>query len=273
MRKIFLLLVAVLAIIFATMPVFATTGFHSMVIPYYVNGLRFDVYGYRGDSTVALPALRLMDIAYMLNGTISQFDIVAPPENGIWDVWIKRGAPYTITGEEMRPILPRAATFGSYGLLSEAHGTRGFVGNPYPIVTLGFDGEAYPAFTLSLRAVRDIDGYYFSVYELSYWLDFYLVDFDGWDNWNETLEIITTPSNAQLPNHHITRNTFPIGSRQTIVFAYALHVRTGPSNNYDTLTFVRRGETFEILDYHGRFVQIETPRGTGWIFAGFLSRR
>jgi len=78
--------------------------------------------------------------------------------------------------------------------------------------------------------------------------------------------------NRPTPSRYINRNTFPIGSRQMIDYAYALRVRTGPGNEYDILTFVHPGDEFEILDYSRRFVQISTPRGNGWIFAGFLSR-
>jgi hypothetical protein len=64
-----------------------------------------------------------------------------------------------------------------------------------------------------------------------------------------------------------------VGSVQTIDYAYVLRVRTGAGNHYDILTFVNRGDEFKIHDYFGRFVQIETAQGRGWIFASFLSRR
>ena len=268
------LIVSLVLSLLLPVSVSATTGFGSTVIPYYVNGQRFDVHGYRGDSAVILPAVRLVDIAYMLNGTSAQFDIATPPQGGGWDFWIKRGTPYTPTGAEMQPIPERMAVFGSEGLItSEAHGTRGFRENPYRSIVVGFDGGNYPAFSVTLPIVQDIDDIYFSVYELSYWLGFHVVDFNGWDNWNETLEIVTTPHGRPTPSRHINRNTFPIGSLQVIDYAYALRVRTGPGIDYDVLTFVHRDDEFEILDYNRRFVQINTASGKGWIFAGFLSRR
>ncbi|MCL2202332.1 MAG: SH3 domain-containing protein [Defluviitaleaceae bacterium] len=252
--------------------VFATHGFNATIIPFYVNGQRFDVYGYRGDSAVRLPAVRLADIAYMLNGTAAQFDIVAPPENSGWNFWVKRGTAYTPTGAEMQTIPIRNALFGSYGFLPRD--STGFSKNPHQNITVGFDGEYYPAFSVSFLSVRDIDDIYFSVYELSYWLGFHVgVGFDGWDIWDEALVISTAPHNKPAPSRHISRNTFPTGSRQIVDYAYSLRVRTGPGNDYDVLTFVHRGDVFEILDYSGRFVQIYTPGGQGWIFAGFLSRK
>ena len=279
-RKIILTATALAAAIFMLFPttVFATHGFGTEVIDFYVGGQHFEVYGYRGDSAVRLPAVRLIDLAYMLDTTPAQFDIAQPPEDGIWDFWIRRGENFTPTGNEMQPIPYRFALFGSYGLIPEGWGsTIGFVGNPQPTVFVGFDGEDYPAFSVSLRSVQDIDEIYLSVYELSYWLGFHLVGgntlaYFGWWDSGGALEIVTTPQTVQTPGRHINRNTFPVGSRQMIAYAYALRVRIGPSNDHDVLTFVHRGEEFEILDFGGGFVQIATDRGLGWIFAGFLSR-
>jgi len=74
------------------------------------------------------------------------------------------------------------------------------------------------------------------------------------------------------PSRQVNSHTFPIGSRQVVDYAYSLRVRTGPSVDYDVLAYVHRGDVVEVLDYSGRFVQICTPRGKGWIYSGFLSR-
>jgi hypothetical protein len=140
--------------------------------------------------------------------------------------------------------------------------SRGFNQQPYRRISLGFDGDDFPVMTLNVLAIADIDDIYFSLYDLSYWLGF------TFDERN----ISTAPANVPTPNRHITRETFPIGSRQVVDYAHTLIVRTEPNNSSQILTYVHRGDKFEILDYNGRFVQIYTDKGAGWIFAGFLSR-
>jgi uncharacterized protein YgiM (DUF1202 family) len=113
---------------------------------------------------------------------------------------------------------------------------------------------------------------FFSLRSLALWLGFTL-ESEMWEDWRGAdFMITTTPQDVSTPGWFIRRDTFPIGTRQKIDYANALRVRTGPADDYDILTFVHRGDEFEILDYSGRFVQIYTNRGKGWIFAGFLSR-
>jgi len=86
-------------------------------------------------------------------------------------------------------------------------------------------------------------------------------------------DVFAVSPNSPTPSGYIFKDTFPVGSWQVIDYANTLIVRTGPSNDYRILTFVNRGDEFIIHDYQRRFVQIETDKGLGWIFAGFLSRQ
>jgi len=253
------------------MNVFATHGFGSQRFRVFVNYLPFEAWGYGSGEIIVDPSLRLRDLAYILNGTPSQFDIIETPD-GHWDYWIKRGAPYIIDGTELQPIADcRRALFGSYGFLPGAS-SPGFDSAPFQNIIIGFDGEDYPDFSISVVAVRDIDDTYFSLYALSYWLGFQATS--TWEpGEGYHIHIITEPQTVPTPGHHIRQDTFPIGSRQRIDYAYVLRVRSGPGNHYATKTFVHRGDEFTILDYHGRFVRVETTQSYGWIFAGFLSRR
>jgi len=249
------------------MPVFATHGFSSMAFRIFVDGNHpFEVWGYGSGEIDISPSLRLRDVAFMLNGTPAQFDIIIPPEGSGVDFWIKRGAPYTPSFTELQEIRERRnALFGAYGFLPGD--SRGFVRDPFQRVTIGFDGGDFSANIVSIVAVVDVDDTFFPLECLAYWLGFEINE----GRWGWNFYISTTPNNRPTPSRHITRDTFPIGSRQVIA-AHTLTVRTGAGDRYDVLTFVNRGEEFEILDYNGRFVQIYTNRGKGWIFAGFLSR-
>lgn len=235
-----------------------------------VDGQPFEVWGVNG--------IRLQDAAFMLNGTSAQFDIAEPPYG--WDFWIRRGEPYTPDGTELQRVSARNPNArlimdefsdGYHPAPYFRHGTFGFRGLPHRIIALGLDGSETPAITISL-AVANVEDSFFSLHDLAYWLGFELTG-DMWDNWRGADYAISMRTrNVSTPWHFIRRDTFPIGTRQVIDYAYVLRVRTGPGNNYDVLTFVERGDEFEILDYNGRFVQIYTNRGKGWIFAGFLSR-
>jgi hypothetical protein len=109
--------------------------------------------------------------------------------------------------------------------------------------------------------------------DLSYWLGF-RIDFvlSRNNDFVESISVSTAPQNVPTPSRLIGAETFPVGSRQVIDYANTLTVRTAPRNNSQILTHVHRGDEFEILAFSNRFVQIKTPRGYGWIFAGFLSR-
>jgi len=277
MKQIFCKAVAAIicvVVVFAAFPTnaFAAQVIGSMEFTVYVDGFPFHVWGLlhglfnEGDESPAgSTRVKLCDLAYMLNGTPAQFDIVTPPESGVWDFWIRRGAAYTPNGTEMQEITPsRAVLFGSSGGITELGLSFDRL---FHRAIIGFDGEYAPAHTITLAALRDIDDIFLPIYDLSYWLGFTFME-----DWSSPHSISATPTRTSTPNMHIRRDTFPVGTRQTIDYASVLRVRTGPANSYDILTFVHRGEEFEILDYRWGFVQIETPRGTGWIFAGFLSR-
>ncbi|MCL1864147.1 MAG: SH3 domain-containing protein [Defluviitaleaceae bacterium] len=243
----------------------ATSGFNSQRFYIFVDGLPFEVWGYAGDG-VNLFSVSLRDVAYILNGTPAQFDIIEAPYG--WDFWIRWGEPYTVNFTELQWISPRNALFGSYGFIPAPGGSHPDFGrNPFRRIVLGIDGDETPAITISFTAVADVDGLYFCLYDLSYWLGFRVEQ-----DMRQRIDISTTPPTAFTPGQFIRRDTFSVGTRQVIDYAHVLRVRTGPGDNYDVLTFVHYGDEFEILDYSGRFVQIYTNRGVGWVFAGFLSR-
>jgi hypothetical protein len=248
--------------------VYATHGFNSEKLRFSVNGDLYDVWGYEGDFRVRLPAVRLRDAAFIFNNTSAQFDIAEPPAGGMWDVWIKRGEAYTPNGSEMKEIPEyRFASFGSYGFV---HG-QGFQSDPHRRIVVGFDGGDIPAITVTFSVIRDADALYVPLSELSYWLGF-SIEWQSDRIMGGRYEIVTAPKNIRTPGHQLRADTFPTGSTQAIDYCYVLTVRTGPDNGYGILTYVYRGQEFTVLDYSRGFARIETSRGPGWIFAGFLSR-
>jgi hypothetical protein len=64
----------------------------------YVNGQRFDVWGY--GYWDGYGNFRLRDIAYVLNGTSAQFNIRQPLGDNL-HFWVERGAPYAPIGTEL----------------------------------------------------------------------------------------------------------------------------------------------------------------------------
>ena len=255
----------VVIFLLSPMPVFATMYHWYERFSISVEGMPFEVYGMDG--------VRLQDAAFMLNGTSAQFDIAEPPCG--WDFWIRRGEAYTPDGTELqRPTSRNVKRVGDVGF------SDGFHPRPYVYmwgswrrnIIIGLDGDNYPAITISIWVSKLGEYTYFSLRDLAYWLGFELTGI-MWEDWRGADYFIATGTrNAPTPSRFIRHDTFPIGTMQTIAYAYTLRVRTGPGNGYDVLTFVHRGYEFEILDYSGRFVQIYTSRGAGWVFAGFLSR-
>ncbi|MCL2376551.1 MAG: hypothetical protein FWC76_04045 [Defluviitaleaceae bacterium] len=166
--------------------VWATHGFSAAHFTVSVEGELFETWGYDGDGPV--PALRLHDIAYMLNGTSAQFDIRPISDDSPWDYWIVRGAPYTPTGNEFQPIpLERYAAFGSYGFFD----WYGFDGYPVRTILVGFDGIDAPVTTIPMEVVRDIDGIYFNLWDIAGILGF------SWDRYwcivNDDTQYVFTP--------------------------------------------------------------------------------
>jgi hypothetical protein len=270
MKKFFLFFFAIIFCAGFSANVFATVTFlMSRGFSIEVNGQPFVVSGYEGhEESDNYAVFRLRDIAYILNGTRAQFDII---EGGGVDFWLKRGAAYTVDFSELRgfPEQRNADTNGTGGIIL-SHSV-GFTKEPYQRVTVGFDGEDSPAIILNMTVVEDVDDIYFSLRDLSYWLGF-SVEVERERFYGERFKISTVPQNVATPSDFIGARTFPVGSRQTVDYAHTLIVRTAPRNDSRILTYVHRGGEFEILDYNGRFVQIETAAGRGWIFAGFLSR-
>ena len=160
-------------------PVSATHGFDSGPVVITVNGEAFTLYGYGGD-VLAKSSFRMMDIAYILNGTRAQFDF-----NGYQ---LTRGVPYAANGTELLPITERRfALYGSYGLADSNglvvtnHGKRTWPGGLTTTVRdvfvtakfetdWGFGRSAVHNFD----AVHDIDYLYFSLKELGRVLGFSL---------------------------------------------------------------------------------------------------
>jgi len=170
---------------------YATHGFGSGYTNIYVDGTEFQIWGYFGDGP--MPAFRLGDIAYILNGTPVQFEISTPPDDR-WDFWIQRGTPYTPMGDELRPVHERHVVLGSYGFA----GGVGFYTDPFHTIVLGIDGTDAPATTIAFDVIKDVDDIYFPLHELGALLGFELCDFDCWP----MLELTTTPKNAAiLPEH------------------------------------------------------------------------
>jgi hypothetical protein len=154
-------------------PLHATHGFSSHALPFTVNGVRHELWGYSGE---LVPHYRLRDIAYALNGTIHQFDI-RESADGTRELIL--GAPYTVQGTEMRPIAePRHATFGSYGLIS-SHG--------FPEENISFQIE-YTVYHRNgstehhaFRAVNDIDEVFVDFFEVIMFLGIVAQNSDIWE--------------------------------------------------------------------------------------------
>ena len=188
------ILVAVLVLAYSPAVVQATHGFGSTQLTVIVDGQPFTLWGYDGDGP--MPAFRLQDVAYVLNGTAAQFEI-REPDGGGWEYWIVRGEAYTVRGTEFQPIPERHASFGSYGFA----GGIGFYVDPIQSAVLGVDGEDEPATAIPVTVIRDVDDTYFPLGELAHLLGF---TFEmSWDFYDGTTAEITTGRYPQteLPVH------------------------------------------------------------------------
>ncbi|MCL1998717.1 MAG: SH3 domain-containing protein [Turicibacter sp.] len=84
-----------------------------------------------------------------------------------------------------------------------------------------------------------------------------------------TASVATTQ--GRTPPHLLTAEMFPIGSVATVDFATAVNVRRGAGNNFTAFTHLHNGATVTVLEYNNGWVRIDTPRGEGWMFGGFLA--
>ena len=84
--------------------------------------------------------------------------------------------------------------------------------------------------------------------------------------------VVPSVAYAKTPSDQITPGMFPTGSRVSIDYTPSLNVRSGPDNSYGVITTVSRGATFTVLEYDRKWVKIDTARGEGWVFAGYLQR-
>jgi len=210
----------------------ATSGFGSQkftVILNDVNDEPFEIWGYDGDGP--MPAFRLCDIAYILNGTSAQFDIRASSDSR-WDFWIKRGASYTATGAEMLPIPEnRRALFGSYGFI-HGYDSPGFDTAPIRNIILGVDGIYTPDEFISFRVVKDIDDVYFPLHDLGYLLGFSIERVLGYGGSRLVITMnpsIITPTPAHTPIAPLTNdaitNTVTVMVILLSIFAFIFYMR------------------------------------------------
>ena len=145
----------------------------------YVDGNTFEPWGYVTDWAVLY--LSLNDIAYMLSGTGSQFDIRTPPDER-WDFWIVRGEEYTPTGNEFQYVPDRRLWVDSPFLFGDNYPT-GWGYWPMHTLFIGVDGQYEPEATVAIRVVMDESNYYFSVDQLSDLFGFSILFTN--DHWGE----------------------------------------------------------------------------------------
>ena len=195
--KTFLIILIATILFCIPIEIFATHGYGSGQGIVIVDGERFDVWGYVGDGPV--PAFRLQDIAYMLNGTSAQFDI-RPSNDARFDYWIVRGEAYVPTGGEFQPILEdRWVAFGSYGPFD----WYGFDGEPERTVIVGIDGDDAPYTFAAFSVIQDVDYTYFVLWGLAELLGFELDwgwDDEIWSYYQVTTEGVTA---REIPVHSL----------------------------------------------------------------------
>ena len=55
------------------------------------------------------------------------------------------------------------------------------------------------------------------------------------------------------------------------VNTHALTVRSGPGNANAPTTWIHYGDEVTVIGSQGGWMQVETHRGTGWVYGRFLS--
>ena len=181
MKKAFVFLLIIFAVTFVATPLYATTdGLHSTEMTVRVNDRDFNLWGYICARRAS--ALRLQDMAYMLNGTPAQFALRTPPDDR-WDYWIILGEPHTPTGTEFRPIPEERHAWAGDGM--GYGGWGGFEDYPIRPIVIGVGGVYEPETSVALTAIRDVDYAHFSMHDLSQLLGFYLVYNRHYHWWGE----------------------------------------------------------------------------------------
>ncbi|MCL2387785.1 MAG: hypothetical protein FWC89_09605 [Defluviitaleaceae bacterium] len=137
-----------------------------------VDGEIFELWGYNTDISPELIYLCLHDLAYMLNDTTAQFNII-PPKDDRWDFWIIRGEPSTPTGTEFQPIEFRVITRSDGGGLFGWHEGNGFINYPEQVAIVGIDGDSEPLTTVVINTIQDTTSTYFDVSSMAILLGFY----------------------------------------------------------------------------------------------------
>ena len=81
-----------------------------------------------------------------------------------------------------------------------------------------------------------------------------------------------TPAGQRTPLAQLRSENFPVGSTQVVDYATALNVRRGIGTNHAAFTHLNRGDSITVLEFRSGWVRIDTTRGQGWIYAGYLRR-
>jgi len=175
----------------------------------YVNGQRFDVWGYRNVDWKEFGEYRLRDIAYILDGTSAQFNI-REPLDGHLHFWIERNVPYLPIGKELTyfyeddedesGFLRRLGQFHAYAV----------VHNPVQQVILSVDGVDTPTANIvvtvltsfgfpqgELERLADLDQVYFDISDFAGILGFNL-DFKDGELHIETGDLTDVPESQPL---------------------------------------------------------------------------
>ncbi|MCL1998465.1 MAG: Ltp family lipoprotein [Turicibacter sp.] len=172
--------------------------------------------------------------------------------------------------------VPTFANVGSPTLLSQLRAENFPVGSVQTIDYCHFlnvrrgPGLEHAAFTFLSRGTQ--------VTVLEYSRAWVRIDTDRGQGWisaaflsRNSATFAAAPAEGRTPPHLLTAEMFPIGSVATVDFANSVNVRRGAGNNFAAFAFFRRGDVVTVLDYERGWVRVDTYRGEGWMFGGFLS--
>jgi hypothetical protein len=148
MKKLLFICILLLTLL-APVTVRATVGPFALESVIFVDGVASPLWGVRND--IGISAVRLRDLAYLLNGTPAQFDL-RPTGDDALAYWVIRGAPYTPLGNEMQPIC-------CYYI--EEYNNIAWFGGVFSRVLVGIDGTTTPETVVEFTAYQDNCDYYF----------------------------------------------------------------------------------------------------------------
>lgn len=101
----------------------------------------------------------------------------------------------------------------------------------------------------------------------------------GWVNVHHTVQrgnfAGVSRIGAPTTSPTVTQPTVPAGTPHLVVNTAYLNVRTGPGTGYDILTTVRGGTTLAVVSVNraGRWYQVSTAAGNGWVHSGYIIAR